>query len=433
MGRKPMKRFIQGSFKLLAIACLVSSFSPQAFAQAAEIEPNDPCVEAQDLGQIDVTSPFSIQGSLDTPPEEPDVDFFRFSAPPGAELRADHEGQDTGAGTLADPLLGLFDSDCNLLASDDDSGFGLNSRLRFAVSSDGFFVLAASSFPDDQFTGDGFDSGTYQLTISPPPPSIGSISGRIIDALTGEPLPGNEPPFASAELLRCEDGNCEFVSFQSADAEGRFRFERDANDQPLDVGTYQAIASAEEYEQAATDPFEVGEGEDVDIGDIPLELLAISVSDIQPCGDLLPQGDTCRYSFQLNNNTNAPVSGIVWSIVDAFDLGSSLGFTLFEASTRDASRQVVRERFALKALGEATLEFQFDVPSFVIGAEFCTRVFVGVDPSPLVTTVREVFLFCIMGTDTGFEVMSESESQKIFQSLSGNSRNPPEKSPAPAR
>jgi hypothetical protein len=73
------------------------------------------------------------------------------------------------------------------------------------------------------------------------------------------------------------------------------------------------------------------------------------------------------------------------------------------------------------------------VPPFVIGATFCTRVLVGVDPSPLVTTVSELFPFCITGSDTGFQVMGESESQKISQSLSVRSRNSLEKRPVPAR
>jgi hypothetical protein len=177
----------------------------------------------------------------------------------------------------------------------------------------------------------------------------------------------------------------------------------------------------------------VGEGADFDVGDIPLQPPEISFSDIQPCEDLLPQGDTCQYSVRVTNNTDAPVRGLAWSIVDGFGLLSSLGSTTFEASTRGGSRQAVRERLDLEPLGEATLEFQFDVPPFVLGAEFCTRAFIGVDPSPLVTTVRESFLFCIIGSDTGFEVMSESESQKIFQSLIGKSRSSPEKRPVPAR
>jgi hypothetical protein len=223
------------------------------------------------------------------------------------------------------------------------------------------------------------------------------------------------------------------VNSQNADAEGRFRFELDFNGEPLSVGTYQVVASANEFEPAATDPFEVGEGEDFDVGDIPLQPAEIMFSDIQPCEDLLPQGDTCQYSVLVRNNTDAPVRGLAWSLVDGYGLLSSLGFTTFEASTRGGSLQAVRQRLNLAPLGEATLEFQFDVPAFVLGAQFCTRVFIGVDPSPLVTTVRESFLFCIVGTDTGFQVMNESESQKVFRSLSGRSRTSPEKRPVPAK
>jgi hypothetical protein len=370
--------------------------------------------------------------SLDTPPEDPDVDFFRFSATPGAQVVADHEGQTTGAGTLSDPFVGLFDSGCNLLASNDDT-IGLNARLSFDVPSDGVFILAASSCCDDDFSGDGGSSGTYQLTVAPPPPAIGSISGRIVDALTGEPLPGNEPPFAFADLLLCEDDFCFVVNSQSADGEGRFRFDQDFNGQPLPVGTYQVFAFANEFEPNQTDLFEVAEGEDFDVGDIPLQPPEISFSEIQPCEDLLPQGDTCQYSFLVTNNTDAPLRGLAWSLVDSSGLLSDLGFTTFEASTRGGSGAAVRERLTLQPGAEATLEFQFDVPAFVLGAEFCTRAFIGVDPSPLVTTVRESFLFCIIGRDTSFEVMSESESQKTFKSLSGKSRSLPEKRPVPAR
>jgi hypothetical protein len=362
----------------------------------------------------------------------PDVDFFRFSATPGAQLVADHEGQDTGKGTLPDPFLGLFDTDCNLLASDDDSGIGFNSRLHFDVPPEGVFVLAATSFPDSGFTGDGGSSGTYELTIPPPPPSIGSISGRIVDALTGEPLPGNEPPFAFAELFRCDGDDCfEFVNSQNTDDGGRFRFERDFADQPLPVGTYQVRAFANEFEESATAPFDVAEGEDFDVGDIPLAPPPILFSDIQPCEDLLPQGDTCRYSVTVRNNTHARIEGLAWSPVDGFGLGSSLTFTLFEASTAGGSQQAVRARVAVGPSGDQALQFQFGVPPFVVGATFCPRIFLGVNPDPLVITVREAFLFCITGSDTGFEVMSESESQKVSKSLRGTTemlrRLPPAK------
>jgi hypothetical protein len=92
-GREAMKSLVQSGYKLLFILCFVAASSSQAFPQAVEVEPNDPCAEAQGVGAIDVTGVFSVQGSLDTPPVEPDIDFYRFSATPGAQVVADHEGR----------------------------------------------------------------------------------------------------------------------------------------------------------------------------------------------------------------------------------------------------------------------------------------------------------------------------------------------------
>jgi hypothetical protein len=428
-----MKRLVRSSARLLAICCLAIGLSSQAFAQAVEAEPNDACTDAQDLGEVEVTGAVAVEGSLDSPPDEPDVDFFRLSATPGTRLVADHEGEDTGAGTLPDPFLGLFDGGCNLLASNDDAAGGFDSRLAFDVPADGVFILAATSFGDDQFTGDGNSGGTYRLTTALAPPSIGAISGRIVNASAGEPLTGNEPPFAFAELYRCEGEDCfEFVNSQSTDGEGRFRFDLDSNGEPLTVGTYEIRAAADEFEQAGPEPFEVGEGEAVDVGEIALDRPPIWFSDIRTCDDLAPDGDTCRYSVRVTNNTDARVRGLAWSIIDGSGLDSGLTVTTFEASTRAGSGRAVRERFVLEPLDETRLRFQFKVPPVAIGATFCARVAVGIDPDPLVTTVREAFLFCLSGTDAGLEAMSQAASRKIFQSLSGKSRHAPALRPAPA-
>jgi hypothetical protein len=166
----------------------------------------------------------------------------------------------------------------------------------------------------------------------------------------------------------------------------------------------------------------VGEGEDVDVGDIPLTPPPFFISDIQPCGELLPQGGICNYSARLFNTTSAPLTGLAWSPVDGLSLGSSLDFTLFEASTRLGSRVAARERVSVEAFGDQILQFQFTVPSFVAnGATFCARAFLGLDPDPLVNTFDERPLFCITKGATAFEVMSEIQSNKIMRSLSGRS------------
>ena len=416
-----MERFAQFGTSLLAIFCL-TCVSSQVLAQVVDTEPNNSCSAPQDAGPLN-GGPVAVSGSLDTPPDEPDVDFFRFEAAPGADLVADLQGEFAGQGTLPDPLLGLFDSDCNLLdLNDDASDSTLDSRLLFFAPADGIIILAATGFPDFDFIGRGEDSGSYVLSIAPAPPPIGSIAGRVVDATTGEPLPGDSPPFALVDLLRCDGFDCfELVAEQPTDEGGRFRFERDFDGQPLRAGTYQIIAFANEFEENATEPFDVAGGEDVDVGDLALALQPISFSDIQPCEDLLPQGDSCRYSVTVRNNTDAPLEGLAWSVVDGFGIPSGFGFTRFEASTFRGSRQAVRAPVAVEPSANQALRFRFDVPAFALGAEFCTEIWLGVNPEPLVTTIRQAFLFCIIGTQTGFQVMSEREGQQIARSLRGRS------------
>jgi hypothetical protein len=253
----------------------------------------------------------------------------------------------------------------------------------------------------------------------------------VVDATTGEPLPGDSPPFALVDLLRCDGFDCfELVAEQPTDEDGRFRFERDFDGQPLRAGTYQIIAFANEFEENATEPFDVAGGEDFDVGDLPLGPQPIAFAAIQPCEDLLPQGDSCRYSVTVRNNTNAPVDGLAWSLVDGFELGSSLTFTRFEASTVRGSRQAVRAPVRLEPFADQVLQFRFDVPALALGATFCTEVYLGVDPDPLVTAIRQTFLFCIAGTDTGFEVMRAGASQKVSRSLRGGHKMLPKLGPA---
>ncbi len=97
---------------------------------------------------------------------------------------------------------------------------------------------------------------------------------------------------------------------------------------------------------------------------------------------LLPQGDSCRYSVTVRNNTDAPLDGLAWSVVDGFELSSGLTFTRFEASVVRGSRQAVRALIALEPLAEQVLQFRFDVPTAALGATFCTEIYLGVDPDP---------------------------------------------------
>ncbi|HEX3034568.1 MAG TPA: carboxypeptidase-like regulatory domain-containing protein [Thermodesulfobacteriota bacterium] len=397
---------------ILVLGVVLGSFSP-ALAQGVEEEPNNPCTSSQDFGAVAL--PFTVDGSLDTPPDTPppdtpdptptptasDVDFFMFTGTPNDRVVVDLEGEATGKGTLTEPLLGFFDSDCNLIALDE--GLGTSTRLVITIPSDGIFILAAASYPDYGFTGNGFYSGSYQMTISPFV-AAGSISGRVVDAETEEPLRGDVTPFAFVELYRCFDSECfEFVNFQSTDSEGRFLFNSDFAGNPLEVGTYQVVASAEQYQRNQTAPFEVGEGEDKDIGDIPLTPSFLQFVEVQPCSDLTPLGGTCEYSFRVRNNSSTTLEGAVWSIIDSSGIGSFVCFTVFQTGRYGAQTPAPRE-VSIGPGESRVLRFQFQVPGTVAnGAFICTQAYLA--------------QFCISKGVTGFSIVPENKARRMLQQL----------------
>jgi hypothetical protein len=415
--RKRPTNHINLMLKALVLVMLVlgSVFGniPITFAQGTEVEPNHPCPTAQNFGAV--AFPFTLDGSLDSTPESPDVDFFRFTGTPGSAVRVDLEGQATGKGTLGDPLLGFFDAGCNLIASNDDSGGTLNSRLVLTIPADGIFILAATSFPDFGFLGGGV--GTYQMTITQPA-IIGSISGRVVDAVTGDPLPGDTDPFTFVDLLRCENFGCFSVNSQPADSEGRFQFNRDFSGQPLEVGTYQVLAFANQYQQGQTDPFGVAEGEDRDVGDVPLQPFPVQFSNIVPCENLPPEGGRCQYSVRATNRLATRLDGEAWSLVQGFGIGSFTDFTNFQVKNL--------QRLTLNSQESKDVQFGFRVPSKVRdGASICTNVFVGQRPEAFFDTVGTTFLFCITKGTNGFSLMPEKEAQQMSRQLNGRALTPP--------
>jgi hypothetical protein len=314
----------------------------------------------------------------------------------------------------ADPLLGFFDSGCNLINLNDDGGVDLNSRLALTIPDDGILILAATQYPDFEFVGGGV--GTYEITVAPFL-AIGSISGRVVDALSGSPLPGDTEPFAFVQLLRCEgDDGCFPVNDQPATSEGRFLFDRDFSGQPLEVGTYQVVAFANQYRSGQTDPFAVGEGEERDVGDIQLEPFPAQLSNINPCGNIPAQGGTCKYSVTVANRSGTRLDAEAWSLVVGFGIGSFTDFTHFQAGIRQLTLQSEESKEA---------RFEFRVPAEVrAGATICTELFVSRRRAAFFDTVGAAGLFCITKEDAGFSIVADKKAQQIFRQTSGRALMP---------
>ena len=230
-----------------------------------ESEPNNTCLTAQSFGNISL--PSTILGSLNSSPELADVDFFQLEVIAGQAIVVDLEGNPTQENPLSDPFLGLFDSNCNLLAINDDTN-GLNSRLSFSVPENGLFVLGVTNCCDGNFEGGGI--GSYSLRLNEFF-TINAIEGRLVNAINGAPLSGSDFPYANIQLLSCSNDGCfDFIANQQADNEGIFSFKVDQLGSPLPAGVYQVQASALGFETLTVDPFSVDNDELFSLGDIGL-------------------------------------------------------------------------------------------------------------------------------------------------------------------
>jgi hypothetical protein len=399
------------TIKALVLGLLLVGGAGVRLAFAQEIEPNNPCTSAQDLGEVAL--PFTMSGSLDSTEADPDVDFFQFSGAPGSLVKVDLEGADTGKGTLVDPFLGFFDSGCNLIAINDDSA-GLNSRLVVTVPDDGVFILAATVCCDLEFLGGGV--GTYEMTIAHFA-VIGTISGRVVDALTGSPLAGNTEPFTFVQLVRCEGSDCfDIRSEQPADPQGRFLFDRDFDGVPLEVGTYQVVAIASQYQPVQTDPITVDEGEERDVGDLRLQPFPVQMLNINACGSIPARGGTCKYSVMVANRSGARLNAEVWSLIRGFGIGSFTDITEFQPAIRELTLQSEESK---------EVRFDFRVPSAVrAGAFICVDLFVSRRRAAFFDTVGAAGLFCIGKDDAGFSVVADKKAQQIFRKTSGRALGP---------
>jgi hypothetical protein len=396
------------SFRFLSAAVLSAAFSLVSSpvpAQLLEIEPNDTCGIAQDAGSLD-SLPVDLAGEL-VPNfgAEPsgDVDFYQFSAPAGTELRARLFAQSDDFGPTWDAYLGLFDGDCNPITANDDY-WNLNPRIDFTVPAGDTFILAATGCCDGTFEGYHGAAGLYSLRLLVPPTPIAGITGRIVDGVTGEPLAGGAYPSPWVELRRCSTAGCTtWVSSQSADEGGVFRFETDQYGNPLDPGTWVVQVWANEYVGLEAGPFEVASGETFDLGDLALEPPPFQFTNVRPCTDISAEGGACWYAVDIRNNTSLAVQGMGWSLVTAYGGTSPLGYSIFQA---EKTRQL-----RVAGRSAATLRFRFDVPRGVVeGTTMCATAWFSDRANEYFGTLRNDTLFCVMKQYGALQIVSPKEA-----------------------
>ena len=106
------------------------------------------------LGSVSVGG--SVTGVIET---SGDRDLFAVELVAGTSYRFELRGQASGAGSLSDPYLRLYDGSGVELAGDDDSGVGLDALLNFTPSVSGTYYVGAAGFADSS-------TGGYELSVA---------------------------------------------------------------------------------------------------------------------------------------------------------------------------------------------------------------------------------------------------------------------------
>lgn len=238
---------------------------------------------------------------------------------------------------------------------------------------------------------------------------IGSISGRLIDSRTGQPL----GPLASVALTRCDDTTCDGPIFGHTipDDQGRFRIERDGI-RRIVAGRLQVIASAPDHALRRL-RVSVGSDENLDVGDLVLEPAPIVIRDIQPCDPADAQRGMCTYSARIENNTDQVLTGVAFSPVTGI-VGLTPS-TEFEASTGEGLG-VLRAELGVPPRSSQAVGFRFSVPAFLTnGASICAELSVGTGNVPLLDVKVNRTVFCLDRGEDDFRLRPLAASAALME------------------
>jgi hypothetical protein len=236
-----------------------------------EIDPNNTCALAQNVGALSPNATITVNGALKTLPTVPDIDFYKFTGgTPGDLLRVTLRGAWDAVDTLTLPMAGVFTSSCGLTFN---SGAYDPISFEVVVPADGVAILAVTSCCDFGFIGAGSYLGSYTLTATEIA-TVSSISGRATDAVTSLGISG-----VQADLYLCQEPTCtagtSFVTYANTDSLGNFTFTNSTFQgygQGIFPGTYDVTLqdNSGRYLMTVSAPFSAASGEQKVIAAIPM-------------------------------------------------------------------------------------------------------------------------------------------------------------------
>jgi hypothetical protein len=159
-GNDPFNERVSGNNNLTAVD--ITTMDVIGFNRATGTPP--PTTDDFANSLTDGTHPFGVLGATGaatgTLERTGDHDWFRVQLVAGTSYVINLQGQHTGAGTLQDPYLRVYNSTGGFVAEDDDVGGGnLDSRLTFSPTTTGTYYLDAGAFADSY-------TGTYRISVN---------------------------------------------------------------------------------------------------------------------------------------------------------------------------------------------------------------------------------------------------------------------------
>jgi len=312
------------------------------------------------------------------------------------------------SGTVCDSHVGsLFTGTGGSFRFDTTSLYGrllAAGDYKLTVDADNYFRLESSIFHLAE--GQLLNLGNLAATRIP---TISSIRGRAVDAISRTPMPGTTIPRTRVELQYCPDGGwCWTIRYAYADAQGVFRFE--GNDYtPLRGGTYRVQIWADQYQMTEHEFVVAGDQANVDIGDVGVKSLPVRINLAQGCGAIPATGGTCNFTVSIANGLTDRLHGEAWTMI----LGSGIGSDVYRTSFQTEASKALN-----LAPGESiTLPFSVFVPADIAnGAYICAQGFASQRPHEF-NTLGYHDLFCLSKGAEGFTAMTEEQKRSAVKEL----------------